>query len=54
MNCLGALPARLQQQRVERFGVLPEVVVGHGSQLSETEASPDSELRIATPSRLSR
>jgi hypothetical protein len=53
MHGFGALAAGLLQERVERFGVLSQVGVGHGGQLSETEASPDSELRMATPSRLS-
>jgi hypothetical protein len=55
MRGLGALAAGLQQERIEGLGVLSQVFVGvgHGVQLSETEASPDSELRMATPSRLS-
>jgi len=54
MHRLGSLAARLQQERFERLGVLSQVFVGHGVQLSETEASPESGLRMATPSRSSR
>jgi hypothetical protein len=53
VNRFGALPARLREQGVERIWVLNQVLVGHGVLLRETEASPESALRIATPSFLS-